>query len=205
MGWWSEWLFPRLCHRALSSRDFMELRRTVVGRARGRVLEVGSGTGLNLGLYPPAVESVDALDPNPGMHELARRRLGRTARQVALHEGRGEALPFADRSFDTVVSTWTLCSVEDPPRVFDEVYRVLRPGGRLLLIEHGLAPEPAVARWQRRLTPIQKRLADGCHLDRDFLALLAESRLEIAAEDRFYAEKTPRFAGHLFRIEAVRD
>jgi ubiquinone/menaquinone biosynthesis C-methylase UbiE len=204
MGWWTEWAFPRLCHRALSSRDFMKLRRTVVERARGRVLELGSGTGLNLGLYPEAVESIDAVDPNPGMHELARRRLGRVARPVELHEAHGEALPFDDAGFDTVISTWTLCSVGEPRRVFAEVHRVLRPGGRLLLLEHGLSHEPGVARWQRRLTPLQRRVADGCHLDRDFASLLADSDLEVASEERFYAEKSPKIAGHLFRIEAVR-
>ena len=204
MSWWSEWALPRLCHKALSSRDFMELRRSVVGRAAGRVLELGSGTGLNLGLYPPAVDSVDGVDPNPGMHEMARRRLGRSARPVELHEARGEALPFDDGRFDTVVSTWTLCSVGEPRRVFDEVHRVLRPGGRLLLIEHGLSHEPGVARWQHRLTPLQKRVADGCHLDRDIAALLTASRLEVTEEERFYADKSPKIAGYLYRMEAVR-
>jgi len=204
MGWWTQWAFPRLCHKALRSREFLKLRHSVVDAARGRVLELGSGTGLNFGLYPPAVESLDAVDPNPGMHELARRELARAAHPVELHEASGEALPFDDERFDTVVSTWTLCSVADPARVFDEVHRVLRPGGRLLLIEHGLSHEPGVARWQRRLTPLQRRVADGCHLDRDVAALLTASRLEITAEERFYADNGSKIAGYLYRIDAVR-
>jgi len=204
MSWWSQWAFPRLCHKALRSREFLQLRHSVVDSARGRVLELGSGTGLNFGLYPAAVESVDAVDPNPGMHALARREVERLGRPVELHEAHGEELPFDDARFDTVVSTWTLCSVAEPQRVFDELHRVLRPGGRLLLIEHGLSHEPAVARWQRRLTPVQRFVADGCHLDRDVAALLTASRLEITTEERFYAAKSPKIAGYLYRIEAVR-
>lgn len=209
MSLWSEWVFPRLCHLALSSGRFTRLRRNVLAGARGRVVELGSGTGLNLPHYPAAVTEVHGVDPNPGMVELAREAAaeGRGDRpfEVEIHEALGEELPFPDASFDTAVSTWTLCSVDDVAAVLAEVHRVLHPGGRLLLIEHGLAPEPAVGRWQRRLTPLQRRVADGCHLDRDFSSHLATSPLRVVAEEGFYEPRTPRIAGYLYRIEARRD
>lgn len=209
MGFWTETIFPRLCHVALSSGRFTRLRRELLAGARGRVVELGSGTGLNLPHYPDTVSEVHGIDPNPGMIDLARREVteGEAARRpyaVELHESRGEELPFPDASFDTVVSTWTLCSVDDVERVLSEVHRVLRPGGRLLLVEHGLSHEAGVRRWQRRLTPLQKRIADGCHLDRDFSRHLTESSLRITAEERFYEAKTPKIAGYLYRITAHR-
>jgi len=207
MGFWSRWVFPRLCHRTLKGGAFRDLRRELLSAAEGRVLELGSGTGLNFPLYPPAVGHVDALDPNPGMHELARRGLeegDELDHRVELHEGRGEELPFAEGVFDTVVATWTLCSVGEPARALAEAHRVLVPGGRLLLLEHGASHEPKVARWQERLTPIQRRVADGCHLDRDFSALLTASPLEIRDEERFYLEGAPKIAGYHYRIQAIR-
>lgn len=208
MGIWSEWVFPRLCHATLSGDHFDRLRRELMAGAAGRVLELGTGTGLNLPHFPAAVERVDGIDPNPGMHELA----GEVARRVAaeggpvveLHEARGEELPFPDATFDTAVSTWTLCSVDDVGRVLAELRRVLRPGGRLLLLEHGLAPDRGVAFWQRRLTPVQRFFADGCHLDRDFPTLLAASDLETTHRDAFYDRGTPKPFGHLHRILARR-
>jgi ubiquinone/menaquinone biosynthesis C-methylase UbiE len=204
MSLWSRWIFPRLCHLALSSQRFSDHRRRLLAGAQGRVLELGTGTGLNLPLYPQAVESIDGVDPNPGMHELARGAAEQAGRPVELHEARGEELPFDDASFDVAVSTWTLCSVDDAPRVLAEVHRVLKPGGRLLFIEHGLSHEPGVALWQRRLTPLQRRVADGCHLDRDFTALLEASPLEPVEVEHFYDTETPKIAGYLFRGVAVR-
>lgn len=206
MGFWSEWVFPRLCHKTLKGGAFRRLRRDLLAEAQCRVLELGSGTGLNFPLYPDEVHHVDALDPNPGMHELARRGLEDEAlsHRVELHQGRGEALPFPEGVFDTAVSTWTLCSVGEPERVLAEVHRVLAPGGRLLLLEHGSSHEPKVARWQRRFTHVQKRVADGCHLDRDFSALLTASPLEIVDEERFYLDDAPKVAGYHYRIRAVR-
>ena len=208
MALWSRWIFPRLCHAALSSRELAEQRRELLAVARGRVLELGVGSGLNLPHYPDGVTRVDGVDPNPGMHVLTGRTLAsgevRSGLAVELHEARGEALPFADGAFDCVVSTWTLCSVGDVGRVLAEVHRVLGPGGRLLYLEHGLSPEAAVARWQRRLGPLQRRFADGCHLDRDFTALLAASPLEAEREERFYLDKVPRFGGYMYRGAALR-
>jgi ubiquinone/menaquinone biosynthesis C-methylase UbiE len=138
------------------------------------------------------------------MNELARAAAQQAGRPVELHEARGETLPFDDGRFDVAVSTWTLCSVGDAGQVLSEVHRVLKPGGRLLFIEHGLSHEAGVARWQRRLTPLQRRVADGCHLDRDFTALLEASPLEPVEVEHFYDAKTVKVAGYLFRGVAVK-
>jgi len=205
MGWWSRHVFPRLCHLSMrGEKVFGPLRREALADASGRVLEIGLGTGLNLPYYPPAVDSVDGVDPNPGMERIARRALGEASFPVELHLAGAERLPFADSSFDTAVSTWTLCSVADVPAALAEIARVLRPGGRFLFLEHGRSHEPRVARWQRRLTPIQRRVADGCHLDRDFERLVGESPLAVDRVDRFYAPDLPKLAGYLYRGMAVR-
>lgn len=218
MGFYRQWLFPRLCHLTMSSPHLGELRRSVVAEASGDVLELGFGTGLNLPHYPPAVRSVTGVDPNAGMKRLARAKgagdaageaggaeRGRTGRPpVRLELGRAEQLPFEAGCFDTVVSTWTLCSVDDPVRALAEVARVLRPGGTFRFLEHGKSDDPRVERWQRRLTPLQRRVADGCHLDRDFAALLAASPLAAERLECFYAPKTPKVAGFLYRGTARR-
>lgn len=208
MGLWSRWVFPRLCHKALSARGFGRQRRELLAAARGRVLELGVGSGLNLPHYPEAVTRVDGVDPNPGMHALAERLLAsgdvRPGLAVELHEACGEELPFADGAFDFAVSTWTLCSVVEVGRVLAEVHRVLAPGGRLLYLEHGIAPEARVARWQRWLTPVQRRFADGCHLDRDFTALVAASPLAADREERYYDDAAPKIGGFMYRGAALR-
>lgn len=205
MGWWSRHVFPRLCHLSMrGEKVFGPLRREALADASGRVLEIGLGTGLNLPYYPPAVDSVDGVDPNPGMERIARRAVGEAAFPVELHLAGAERLPFADASFDTAVSTWTLCSVANVPAALAEIARVLRQGGRFLFLEHGRSHEPRVARWQRRLTPLQRRVADGCHLDRDFERLVGESPLAVDRVDRFYAPDLPKLAGYLYRGMAVR-
>jgi SAM-dependent methyltransferase len=164
-----------------------------------RVLDLGAGSCENA-LWLPAGCRYVGFDVSTAALAIAG-ELGRPGERV---RGDGEALPFADGAFDCVVSTWTLCSVGDVGRVLAEVHRVLAPGGRLLYLEHGLSPEAAVARWQRRLGPLQRRFADGCHLDRDFTALLAASPLEAEREERFYLDKVPRFGGYMYRGAALR-
>lgn len=204
MGFYHRWLFPRLCHLSLRNEHFSELRRLTLAAARGRVLEIGVGTGLNLEHYPAAVDEVVGIDPNPGMLALAAKQAARAAMPVDLAPGRAESLPFPDGSFDTVVSTVTLCSVESPAAALAEIQRVLAPGGRFLFLEHGLADRPRVARWQRRITPLQRRVGDGCHLDRDFRALLAASPLAVEELDAGFDPKLPKLAGYLYRGAAAR-
>lgn len=204
MGFYHRWLFPRLCHLSLGNEHFAGLRRRTLAASRGRVLEIGVGTGLNLECYPASVDAVVGIDPNPGMLALAAKQAARAPQPVELAPGSAESLPFPDGSFDTVVSTVTLCSVESPAAALTEVHRVLMPGGRFLFLEHGLADRPRVARWQRRVTPLQRRLGDGCHLDRDFRALLAASPLAVDELDAGFDPQMPKLAGYLYRGAAIR-
>lgn len=187
----------------MASDRLSELREETLAGLAGEVLEIGFGTGLNLPHYPTEVAALTAVDPNPGMVAMARRRLDGARFPVRLETVAAEALPFDSGSFDAAVSTWTLCSVAEPGRALAEVRRVLRPGGRLVFVEHGLHGDAGVARWQRRLTPIQRRIADGCHLDRDIAALIAGAGFALARLDRFDLPRTPRLLGHLYRGEAV--
>ncbi len=155
---------------------FSRQRQMLIPLAHGRVLEVGLGTGRNLPFYDrQRVRQVVGVDPALSLHPIARRRVLASGLDVELMGLSAERLPASDASFDTVVSTYTLCSIPDPVAALREMRRVLKPGGQLLFSEHGLAPEPGVARWQTRLQPYWKPLAGGCHLDRDIPALLAEA------------------------------
>lgn len=159
-------ILPWLIDIAMRNRALTGYRDRAVVAARGDVLEIGVGAGLNLPRYGPAVSHVCALDPSASLLRLA--LAGRRAAPcpVALIRGVGERLPFGAGCFDTVVMTWTLCSIPDPMMALGEMRRVLKPGGRLIFVEHGLAPERRIARWQHFLTPGWRRLAGGCHLDR---------------------------------------
>ena len=172
MGWYERFLLPRLMDLAMRQRRLAAYRRRVLAAARGLVLEIGVGSGLNLPLYGPAVERVFGADPSPALLALARARGARAPLPVHLIRAAAEQLPFRAGAFDTVVMTWTLCTVADPAASLAELRRVLRPDGRLLFVEHGLAPEPAIERWQHRLTPYWQRIGGGCRLDRKADALI---------------------------------
>lgn len=166
MGIYSRFIFPRLCDFVLNKPTVVELRRELLSNVGGEVLEIGIGTGLNLPQYPGHVRRITAVDPNPGIHRLAEKRIKQTGMVVDKHVVSSERLPFKDQSFDVVVSTFTLCSIEDVRRALAEVHRVLRPDGRFLFLEHGLSPDLGVRKWQRRLNWLETKLADNCHLDR---------------------------------------
>src|SRR4051812_21428926 len=144
-----------------------EQRKRVLADVGGEVLEIGFGTGLNLAHYPQHVRRITTVDPNPGMNKLARRRAAESEIEVDHRTLSGEELPFDAGRFDCVVSTWTLCSIPDVGRAIGEVYRVLRPDGRLVFLEHGQSSDPGVWTWQRWLNPVQRVLGDGCRLDLD--------------------------------------
>lgn len=189
-------LLPRLLKCACSGPPIMRQRAKVVPRASGRVLELGIGLGLNLGFYDPAkVSSVTGVDPAAELRAaaLAAPRDPRLA--VDVQDGTAEALPFEDNSFDSVVCTFTLCSVCTPGAALAEARRVLKPTGRFLFCEHGLAPDPGVAKWQRRIEPIWKHIAGGCHLTRPVGAAVTASGFVLEEADSMYVPKTPRFAG----------
>ena len=173
MRFYDEKILPHLIDFACGMGQVMKTRAQVVPLASGRVLEIGIGTGLNLGFYDTSkVSAIVGVDPAAQMQALARRRAERIAiplEMVALELGQIQA---ADASFDSIVCTFTLCTIPEPLAALREMRRVLKPGGKLLFSEHGRAPDPGVRRWQQRLTPLWKPLAGGCHLDRDIPALL---------------------------------
>jgi ubiquinone/menaquinone biosynthesis C-methylase UbiE len=166
MGFYSNWLFPRVLDRVMRQQQMTPFRQRIGKAASGRVLDVGIGSGLNLPFYGERTDRVFGIDPSSELLHFAEERAGTASVPVELLRGSGEALPFEDRCIDTVVVTFTLCTVCDAAATLGELRRVLRPDGRLLFAEHGRAPQAGVARWQDRLTPIWRRLAGGCHLNR---------------------------------------
>jgi SAM-dependent methyltransferase len=197
MGWYGTWVFPRLLDWAMAGQPFADYRRALLASVSGEVLEIGFGTGLNLAYYPEAVTGLTVIDPNPGMAALARPRLENSPLPVRSRSLRGEHLDFADHSFDWVVSTWTLCSIPDGDRALGEIHRVLRPGGKFAFVEHGLSPDPAIATWQTRLNPLQKRIADGCHLDRPIAAMVSR-HFTLESLTANYAPSTPKVGGYFY-------
>jgi ubiquinone/menaquinone biosynthesis C-methylase UbiE len=204
VGFYSQVIFPRLCDFLLNKPFVAKHRRELLALAHGDVLEIGFGTGLNLPHYPAHVHKLTAVDPNNGMYRLAQKRIKRKGIQVDHWVLGSEGLPFEDRTFDCVVSTFTLCSIEHVAQSLGEVYRVLKPGGRFLFLEHGLSPEPSVQKWQRRLNWLEMRLADGCHLDRNMKELVAARPFSSVEVEQFYLEKTPKTHGYLYRGSATK-
>lgn len=204
MGFYSRFVFPRLCDFVMRQPRLGRLRRELLSGVGGRVLEIGFGSGLNLPHYPKQVQAIAAVDPNPGMTPLAKERVKHAPVAVDYRILSAERLPFEDGSFDSVVSTWTLCSIPDVDRALEEINRVLAPGGRFFFLEHGRSDEPKIQAWQDRLTPLNKILADGCHLNRDIKKIIDRSGLSVVALKRFYMEDTPKIAGHFFQGVAVR-
>ena len=187
MNFYDRYLLPYLIDIACGIKPVQRQRAKIVPRATGRVLEIGIGTGRNLPFYDMSkVDALYGLDPAEQMHRLACKRMQKTGINVRLLTLSAEEISEADASFDTLVMTFTLCSIPEPLKAVKEIRRVLKPEGRLLFCEHGLAPDASVQKWQRRLTPIWKPLAGGCHLDRDIPALLREGGLCIAELETLY-------------------
>lgn len=189
-------ILPKLLTCACSSPPMMKQRAKVVPRAEGRVLELGIGMGLNLAYYDAdKVTSVSGVDPAAELRAIAEAAPRDPRLSVKVEEGTAEALPFEDKSFDCIVCTFTLCSVQAPAQALSEARRVLKPGGRLLFCEHGLAPDAGVQKWQRRIEPIWKRLAGGCHLTRPVASGVAAAGFKLDDVETMYLPKAPRFAG----------
>lgn len=195
-AWYDERIVPRLIRCACSGPAIMRMRGKVVPQASGAVFELGCGGGINQALLDPArIASYAGLDPSAKGLDYARAAAAAHGLNADLRLGHGEAIPFADASFDTVICTFTLCSVADPARTAAELRRVLRPGGRLLYAEHGAAPDPGVAGWQRRIEPVWQRIAGGCHLTRPVAAPLLAAGFALEPLHAGYAPRTPRVAG----------
>lgn len=166
MGFYQNRILPLLIDLAMRQRNLAAYRNRVVPAAEGRVLEIGIGSGLNLPFYTQKAERVIGLDPSPKLLAMVRQAGRPISGLVELVEGSAEAIPLDDRSVDTVVTTWTLCTIPDARCSLREMHRVLKPGGRLLFVEHGRSPDLRVRWWQDRLTPAWQRIGGGCHLNR---------------------------------------
>jgi ubiquinone/menaquinone biosynthesis C-methylase UbiE len=189
-------IMPRLIGCACGSKPITYQRKKVVPRASGKVLELGIGGGMNLAFYnPDMVTSVSGVDPSAELRAYAEAAPRPEGLKVDIQEGSAESLPFDDNSFDCIVCTFTLCTVQSPSAALAEARRVLKPGGRFLFCEHGLAPDPDVAKWQRRIEPVWKRLAGGCHLTRPVASTLTAAGLTVTDLQTMYLPSTPRIAG----------
>ena len=203
MDFYERWILPPILDLVMRRKDLTKYRRATVAAAHGRVLEIGVGSGLNFPLYGKQVEFVYGIDPSPRLLSIARRRAAASGIPVELLLGSATAIPLADNAVDTVVMTWTLCSIPDPPAALHEMLRVLKPDGNLCFVEHGLSPEPGVERWQRRLTPPWRRIAGGCHLDRKMDDLIRQAGFDLTKLHEEYAPG-PRAMSYMYQGCACR-
>jgi ubiquinone/menaquinone biosynthesis C-methylase UbiE len=188
MCFYRERIVPWLVHLSMRQGRLVPYRSRIVPAATGRVLEIGVGSGLNFPLYGDAVTEVVGLDPSPKLLEMARAAGRRVSISVKLVEGSAADIPIDDRSIDTILTTWTLCSIPDVQRALSEMRRVLKPEGRLLFVEHGRVPEPRVQWWQDHLTPAWKRLSGGCHLNRAVAELIENGGFRIERLETGYMQ-----------------
>ena len=203
MGFYEDQVLPRAINVMLGNRECEKLRTRAVAGLEGEVLEIGFGSGLNVPLFPESVTRVLAVDPATVGRKLAADRVAASPIPVEYVGLDGQSLPLPDESVDHVLSTWTLCTIPDVERALAEVRRVLRPDGTLHFLEHGLSTDPQVAKWQHRLTPLQRRIAGGCHFDRNIDALLADADFTVTREDHF-CMRGPKTMGTMYEGVAAK-
>ena len=203
MGFYSNLVIPYCIDLAMSGETLKQYRQQLLQDVSGEILEIGFGTGLNLPHYPQQTRKITTIDSNPGMQKLARSRIAASDITVDYRVLNGENLPMSDASFDSVVCTWTLCSISAPDLAIAEVYRLLKPGGKFFFIEHGLSRDLQIRFWQNSLTPVQKIIADGCHLNRNIKNLI-EQKFDDVTVEQFYAPQLPKVIGYMYRGIAVK-
>lgn len=203
MGFYRDTVVPRIVDRVMGDRRLLEIRRRVCAGLTGEVLEIGFGSGLNVGCYPPAVTAVTAVEPSDVGWRLAGPRVERSPVPVRRSGLDGQSLPFPDDSFDSALSTWTLCTIPDASAALREIRRVLRPGAVLHFVEHGRAPDAGVERWQHRLEPLNRRVAGGCHLSRPIDELVSGSGLRLEELQRYYHSGEPKPFGAMYEGRAA--
>ncbi len=199
MSFYENRVLPHLINLACSSKPVLKQREKVVPQATGRVLEIGMGSGLNIPYYEPdKIELVWGLEPSSGMRRKARSRADAAPFELRWLDLPGEEIPLDNHSADTIVLTYTLCTIPDSMAALKQMRRVLRPGGKLLFSEHGKAPDAAVQKWQDRINPYWKKMAGGCHLNRDIPRLLHEAGFTLGKIETMYVPSTPKFAGFTY-------
>lgn len=204
MAFYREHILPHCIHVACGGPQFSAHRSVIVPQAYGRVLDVGFGSGLNLQYYDASqVELVWGLEPSAGMRRKAAKAVAGAPFDVRLLDLPGEQIPLEDDSVDTIVLTYTLCTIPDAHAALAQMRRVLKPNGLLLFSEHGQSPDPKVQRWQDRINPLWGKLAGGCHLNRPMAQLISENGFQIEQLERGYLKHTPRFAGFNYRGVAM--
>ena len=203
MGLYGCHVFPHLMDWTMSSSRLDPERRQLLAGATGQVLEIGFGTGLNIPYYPESVTSLTAVEPANLLPAKVEQRMADARMRIHLVRLSAEKLPFDDRQFDSAVSTWTLCTIADPVAALREVRRVLKPGGRLLFLEHGRSDAPDTAVWQDRLNPLQRIVGCGCSINRRIDELVKAAGLQIERLDRYQMEGVPRIWGEMFRGSAL--
>lgn len=199
MNFYENRILPYVIDKACSLPGAMDLREKVVPLAGGVVLEVGMGSGLNLPLYDPdKVDVIWGLEPSEGMRRKAQPAVDASPIEVRWLGLKGENIPLDDNSVDTILLTFTLCTIPDWEAALQQMRRVLKPDGRLLFCEHGLSPEDKVSQWQNRLTPVWKKVAGGCHLNRPIAQMLRSAGFQLDPLDNEYMDKTPKFVGYMY-------
>jgi ubiquinone/menaquinone biosynthesis C-methylase UbiE len=199
MGLYSRYIFPRLMHWSMSNPQLAEERRAALSEVRGDVLEIGFGTGLNLPYYPGDVRRITAVDRNESTFRLASEQIAASSIAVDWLSESSEQLSMSDASIDSVVSTFTLCSINHVGLALAEIRRVLRPGGRFFFLEHGLSPDHRIARLQACITPLTRCIGEGCRLNRPIRRLIEDAGFEIVRCDEHYSPAMPKLAGYLYR------
>jgi ubiquinone/menaquinone biosynthesis C-methylase UbiE len=200
MALYGDYILPRMIDRAMRTDDFLAYRRRLAAQAWGRVLDVGIGAGLNLPHFGPAVSSVIGLDPSAHLLRRACKAAANAQAPVGLVRAVAEAIPLRDSSIDSILMTWTLCSVGDARAALAEMRRVLKPGGALFFVEHGLSPDPAVARWQHRCDPLWAKFS--CHLDNPVETLVREAGFSIDRLDTCYMRRWPKALTYMYEGRA---
>jgi len=204
MGLYATQIFPRLMDWVMARPAFGQLREALLQSASGEILEIGFGTGLNLRHYPTTITRLFIVDPAILLPARVARRMAAAPYPIQTIHVPAEDLPFPERQFDTVVSTWTFCTIPDPVLALQEVGRVLKPGGKFLFLEHGRSDDRKIAAWQDRLNPVQKVIGCGCNLNRPIDRLVTQAGLTIVHLDRFSMQDVPRLGGEMYRGTATR-